>query len=111
MVKEKIEEYRILASRASNIVRRMVLNGELKKLSESYIKCVDCESRARVYDHRDYTKPREVSPVCHSCNAVRGKANYPKMEFIECPECQSQTILTNKDGLRRCRRCCHEWRK
>lgn len=28
--------------------------------------------RARDYDHRDYNKPLEVEPVCHSCNMKRG---------------------------------------
>lgn len=28
-----------------------------------------------------------------------------------CPECGCQTILTNKTGIRRCRRCGHEWKK
>jgi hypothetical protein len=25
-----------------------------------------------VYEHRDYTKPLQVEPVCRSCNALRG---------------------------------------
>lgn len=26
------------------------------------------------YDHRDYTKPLSVEPVCRSCNKLRGPA-------------------------------------
>lgn len=39
--------------------------------------CVDCGNDASEYDHRDYNKPLEVSPVCRSCNAFRGRGkNY-----------------------------------
>lgn len=34
--------------------------------------CVDCGKQAEVYDHRDYSKPLDVSPVCRSCNVIRG---------------------------------------
>jgi hypothetical protein len=37
-------------------------------------KCVDCGEPASMYDHRDYSKPLEVSPVCRSCNWERGPA-------------------------------------
>lgn len=37
-------------------------------------RCVDCGNQAQVYDHRDYNLPLDVSPVCKSCNAYRGKA-------------------------------------
>lgn len=36
--------------------------------------CVDCGKQAAVYDHRDYSKPLDVEPVCRSCNAKRGPA-------------------------------------
>ena len=32
--------------------------------------------RATQYDHRDYNKPLEVTPVCPSCNGKRGAAIY-----------------------------------
>lgn len=36
--------------------------------------CADCGEPADGYDHRDYGKPREVEPVCRSCNTRRGPA-------------------------------------
>lgn len=36
--------------------------------------CVDCGADAQVYDHRDYSKPYEVDPVCQRCNLARGRA-------------------------------------
>lgn len=36
-------------------------------------KCTDCGRPAECYDHRDYTKPLEVEPVCIRCNTSRGK--------------------------------------
>jgi len=34
--------------------------------------CKDCGLQADAYDHRDYLKPLDVEPVCHSCNKLRG---------------------------------------
>lgn len=34
--------------------------------------CVDCGKGAHCYDHRDYTKPLAVEPVCIRCNRLRG---------------------------------------
>lgn len=36
--------------------------------------CVDCGNSASCYDHRDYTKPYKVEPVCNGCNIRRGPA-------------------------------------
>ena len=49
--------------------------GEL--LPATAFKCVDCERPATVYDHRDYSKPLAVEPVCRSCNVMRGPAAHP----------------------------------
>jgi len=35
-------------------------------------RCVDCNAPACDYDHRDYSKPLHVDPVCRRCNLVRG---------------------------------------
>jgi hypothetical protein len=36
--------------------------------------CLDCKGRqAQCYDHRDYSKPLEVDPVCLRCNNSRGR--------------------------------------
>lgn len=40
--------------------------------------CVDCGSPADRYDHRDYTKPLAVEPVCVKCNGRRGPGAYPR---------------------------------
>lgn len=36
--------------------------------------CVDCAAPAIEYDHRDYSKPLQVEPVCRRCNLARGSA-------------------------------------
>jgi hypothetical protein len=55
-------------------VRRAVIKGVLPDLKKQEVMCIDCKvRRATVYDHRDYTKPLEVDPVCASCNILRGK--------------------------------------
>jgi hypothetical protein len=51
--------------------------GLLPRLDGS-IACVDCAAPAQEYDHRDYSKPLEVVPVCKSCNRRRGTAIWPE---------------------------------
>ncbi len=34
--------------------------------------CVDCGKPAAHYDHRDYSKPLVIEPVCAKCNVNRG---------------------------------------
>lgn len=51
-------------------VRRAIVTGQLLPLKNQA--CVDCGKPAKVYDHRDYNKPLDVDPVCHSCNKLRG---------------------------------------
>lgn len=53
-------------------VGRAVRHGEIPKATA--LICVDCGDRAKVYDHRDYTKPLEVEAVCVGCNIRRGPA-------------------------------------
>lgn len=55
------------------IVTIAIRGGILPKLNGS-VKCVDCGKPADHYDHRDYMKPLDVSPVCRSCNSRRGPA-------------------------------------
>lgn len=43
-------------------VYKAVRSGKI--LKASHFKCEDCGRPASVYDHRDYLKPLEVSPVC-----------------------------------------------
>ncbi|MFI4963627.1 MAG: hypothetical protein ACHP6H_07215 [Legionellales bacterium] len=51
-------------------VHKAIKRGELKLAKEQ--DCVDCGAIATCYDHRDYNKPLDVSPVCDRCDRVRG---------------------------------------
>ena len=63
------------AHRALSAVRRAIKTNRLLSLKKEYILCVDCKkNRAIQYDHRDYNKPLDVTPVCRSCNKKRGSA-------------------------------------
>lgn len=53
-------------------VRKAVRQGRLQRPTE--FACADCGKPATEYDHRDYTKPLDVAPVCRSCNHKRGSA-------------------------------------
>lgn len=55
---------------ASSLVKKAIRRGELKPPRS--LKCVDCKSRADVYDHRSYERPLEIEPVCFGCNVRRG---------------------------------------
>jgi hypothetical protein len=57
---------------AHKAVARAIKNGELKK--PSLFTCLDCGGPATEYDHRDYSKPLEVTAVCRGCNLRRGPA-------------------------------------
>ena len=47
--------------------------------------CVDCRRRqAECYDHRDYSKPLDVDPVCLSCNSSRGKGKVVYFPVKDC---------------------------
>lgn len=41
--------------------------------------CTDCGKQAECYDHRDYSKPMAVDPVCRSCNNIRGCGFMPPL--------------------------------
>jgi hypothetical protein len=53
-------------------VLRAVRSGALAPAAECL--CIDCEASAMDYDHRDYSRPLEVDPVCRKCNQRRGPA-------------------------------------
>lgn len=55
---------------AKSVVGLKVRCGSIPRASE--FSCVDCGKKAMCYDHRDYEKPMEISPVCVSCNKKRG---------------------------------------
>lgn len=47
--------------------------------SPKTLTCADCGGHATEYDHRDYSKPLVVEPVCHSCNQKRGPGLRPNI--------------------------------
>jgi hypothetical protein len=53
-------------------VRKAIARGDLKPAKGQ--PCVDCGKDARDLEHRDYTMPLDVVPVCRSCNLKRGTA-------------------------------------
>lgn len=65
---------------ARNAVARAVAAGKLVRLAEVHVACVDCGARATRYDHRDYTQPLRVDPVCHPCDRARGSVPCPMPE-------------------------------
>lgn len=60
------------AAAASSVVGKAVHAGQM--LPARMHACSDCGRPASHYDHRDYTKPLLVDPVCPICNAKRGRA-------------------------------------
>lgn len=60
--------------RAMRFVAQAVEGGFLPSLKAGDFACSDCAARAVVYDHRDYSRPLDVEPVCAICNALRGRA-------------------------------------
>lgn len=61
-----------IQGRAMGAVRAAMLRGDLVPARK--FKCVDCGKPAYAYDHRRYSRPLEVDPVCRSCNFWRGPA-------------------------------------
>lgn len=58
-------------------VRKAVARGVLPDLRNRDIACVDCGAVATVYEHRSYSRPLDVEPVCRPCNGKRGTAHWP----------------------------------
>ena len=67
-------EFFLARNRAIGAVQRAKMLGLLPALSECV--CIDCGDAAQVYEHRDYSKPLEVDPVCQRCNIARGRAKW-----------------------------------
>jgi len=66
---------------AHKIVALAVKSKILPEL-DGTIPCHDCGRPAHEYDHRDYKKPLDVSPVCRACNKHRGRAKNHPMDEI-----------------------------
>lgn len=61
--------------KAQRLVQDAVRRGDLLDLRATHVLCVDCGTqRATDWEHRDYSKPLQVDPVCRSCNCLRGAA-------------------------------------
>ena len=67
--------------RASTLAMRAVKDGRLPRADSQ--QCADCGGAAAVYDHRNYCKPLDVSPVCDSCNYRRGPAELSPVVIVE----------------------------
>ena len=67
------EERRLIRGAAHRAVAVAIRDGVLPHPSASA--CAGCNKPATEYDHRDYTKPLQVDPVCRLCNARRGAAD------------------------------------
>lgn len=66
-------EHRLQQGRA---LRAVAYALEMRRLAPAKGQpCQDCGKPADRYDHRDYSKPLMVAPVCASCNKLRGKAH------------------------------------
>lgn len=53
--------------------------GRMPRARELY--CHDCERPALDYDHRDYSQPLKVTPLCRSCNLMRGPAAWQRPQY------------------------------
>jgi hypothetical protein len=62
------------AKNASAAVARSINIGNMISLSKTNLNCSFCSNRARHYDHRDYNRPLDVTPVCFHCNIKLGPA-------------------------------------
>lgn len=73
--RKKVSPYKRAANYSHRLVKEAILSGLLPNLKLGDVVCVDCKvNLASVYDHRDYSKPLTVEPVCHMCNTKRGPA-------------------------------------
>jgi hypothetical protein len=65
----------LVSKDALRAVASAIRHGLLPSLVTTNVACADCdENWAQCYDHRDYSKPLDVVPVCMSCNSHRGPA-------------------------------------
>lgn len=62
-----------ISKRATAQVKKAIKQGLIPAISND-TKCVDCGNPARDYEHRYYTRPLDVDPVCRACNQRRGPA-------------------------------------
>jgi len=70
--KERRRQIDARRAKAAQAVSKAVRQGALRPARE--LTCVDCGVQAFCYDHRDYSKPLDVDPVCKRCDCLRGAA-------------------------------------
>lgn len=59
---------------AAGVVARAIKEGLLARaIGQS---CADCGQAAHEYEHRDYSQPLKVDPICRSCNKRRGPGKW-----------------------------------
>ena len=75
------DEMSAVRARAIVAVRKAIRSGVLPALDTQ--RCVDCEDEAEVYEHRDYSQPLRVQPVCRRCNQRRGPAAWHRQPAPE----------------------------
>lgn len=63
--------------KAHAMVRAAIGRGLLPNLKSGEYACADCSEVACIYEHRDYSRPLDVTPVCATCNNRRGTAKWP----------------------------------
>ncbi len=73
-----------ISRKAHYAVARAIKLGKLPKAKTCI--CVDCGVPATMYEHRDYSKPLDVQPVCWRCNSRRGVAKYPLPNSLVLPD-------------------------
>lgn len=67
------EDLRVRAKEvATRKVGREIKAGRMKPATA--YNCVDCGAPAKHYEHRNYSEPLCVDPVCRRCNRLRGPA-------------------------------------
>lgn len=69
--------------RCHAFVNKAIKRGLLPDLKSGEYACVDCGRVAHEYEHRDYSRPLDVEPVCRSCNKRRGSAKWPTPEQFQ----------------------------
>lgn len=88
--------YKRAAMAACQQVKRAVDRGLLPNLKVAKLTCVDCGiNPATEYDHREYARPLDVSPVCLSCNLRRPPATFT---ILGKAEDAKQIYYTDPDG-------------
>lgn len=69
--------------RAMRAVKAAIKRGIIPDLKGGEYACVDCGGVATEYEHRDYSRPYDVEPVCRGCNSRRGTAKWPTAETFQ----------------------------